>query len=134
MNIKKVLARLETEDFKRKNGSTELSVSVFDMNTPIGNHTHIPTYVQQADGKQVRWVPFKDMTRLLHIMFCTDDDELLQLFREMGTPLTRLVLHLYVDIFFAFISVSCREEVDDPMIKSKKDLYWQKIEKVSRPT
>ena len=42
-------------------------------------------------GKDVRWVSLQDTTRLLHCMFCCDDDELLNMFREMGTPLTRFV-------------------------------------------
>ena len=63
LNLRKVLDRLMVDDFTRENQIEK------PKNAP-------------------RWVAFKDTTRLLHCMFAGGDD-LLNLFREMGTSMNR---------------------------------------------
>ena len=58
-------------------------------------------------SKSKRWVPLEDTTRLLHCMFA-GGDELITLFSEMDTTMTR-------------------QELDDPSIKNKRDVYWKTI-------
>jgi len=63
----------------------------------------VATGQKEEVKKTPRWVPFKDTTRLLHCMF-GGEQELIVLFKEMGTSLSR-------------------HELDDPAITSKRDIY-----------
>ena len=69
LNLKQILGRLEVDDYMREK--------------------HI------SEKQSSRWVSFKDTTRLLHCMFA-GGDELLNLFREMGTSMTRCVCALHM--------------------------------------
>ena len=108
-SLKQVLENLDADDIARQNGVVTAKTAS-------------------------RWKPLRDSTRLLHCMFA-GGEELLSLFREMGVSMTRYVccvrlrvhhiLYMYV-VCNECVHV-CRQELDDPSLKTKRDLYWIKI-------
>lgn len=85
LNLKQILDRLDVDDYMREKNI-------------------------RPEKQSTRWVAFKDTTRLLHCMFA-GDDELLNLFREMGTSMTRCAC-LFITIYVCWLCIISRVSVD----------------------
>ena len=92
LSTEKILARLDLAEYMEANGQV-MFVSLFARRLQLNQSILTQTKKQNKNKKTTRWVPLRDTTRLLHCMFA-GGDELITMFSEMGTPMTRFAVRM----------------------------------------